>query len=142
MWNSEELDETWSKGLTEIGEVSFDGMAYIAKYVTKKDERDEGYLRAFEMEPEFINMSRRPGIGHDWWKMFGRELLDNDSVILKGSEVAVPRYYDGLNEVQEPEEVKKIKAERKARLRYDEERSSRLLVRQKIVDARVSLFKE
>jgi hypothetical protein len=41
VFTSKVLDETWSKGLTEIGEVSFDGMAYLAKYVTKKDPWEE-----------------------------------------------------------------------------------------------------
>mgnify|MGYP000379815928 CR=1 FL=1 len=149
-WNSEVLDATWAQGITEIGEVTFDGIAYVAKYITKKDDRDEGWLRAHGYEPEFIHMSRggakdrdgvvSRGIGYDWWKQFGNELLQHDSVLLKGKEVSVPRYYDGLNETSEPEEVQKIKAARQRCVDADEMRTPRLMSREKVLESADSLF--
>jgi len=143
-WNSEILDKTWKKGLTEIGEFSFDGVAYVAKYITKKDLDEEELFWTVDLEPPFIHMSRGgrhgKGIGYEWWLEFGREVLDNDSVICNGKEVAVPRYYDGLNEDLYAEAMAKIKAVRKARVNPDEQRSSRLLARQKCVEAAVALY--
>lgn len=140
------LEDTWSRGLCEIGEVSYDGCAYVAKYVTKRDPKVEEIMKNSGVwEPEFLLMSRGgrngKGIGYDWWKKYGDELLTHDSVILKGRECRVPRYYDGLNESTEPEKVKEIKARRKARCNYDESRSSRLEAREKVLEAGVNFHR-
>lgn len=144
-YESEILARKWGKGITEIGEVSFDGMAYIAKYVTKRDKVDEESLRHnYCVEPEFLIMSRGgrhgKGIGYDWWLQYGQELLDHDSCVVNGREVSVPMYYDKLNEIQKPAEVAKIKARRRSRFNEDESRASRLLARQTVVEASVKLY--
>ena len=144
VFKSELCDEVWSRGICDLGEVTFDGMAYLAKYVTKRDRKEEEALKSCGYEPEFLLMSRggrySRGIGYEWWKQYGEEALANDSVILKGREVAQPRYYDELNEVQEPEKVAKVKARRKARCDEDAMRTQRLLSREKIVESCVKLF--
>ena len=143
-WNSELLDKTWKKGLTEIGEVSFDGIAYVAKYITKKDAYEEECFRTVDMEPPFIHMSRGGreghGIGYEWYKKYGWELLAHDSVICNGQKVAVPRYYDSQNEDLYPETMEKIKAYRQKRIDKNQQHSTQLLARQKNVEAAVSLY--
>jgi len=49
--------------------------------------------------PEFRVMSRRPGIGRGWLLRYGAEAYQHDSVILDHHEVAVPKYYDAVQEV-------------------------------------------
>lgn len=141
VYNSDLLENRlWKKGFTEIGDVNFDSIAYCAKYVAKKDDRIDDAYRVAGYEPEFVNMSRRPGIGRRWFEQYGEEALRNDSVLLKGREVNVPRYYDALYEVQEPEKIKAIKKERASRFDSDEMRSTRLLSRKKIVESKYHLF--
>lgn len=144
-FDSDTLREIWGKGLTEIGELTFDSISYTAKYAAKRNRIDEESLRHnLGIEPEFLHMSRGGrtgrGIGYNWWQQYGRELRDHDTCILNGHEVGVPTYYDRLNEVQEPATFQKLKAHRKARIDPNEERSSRLLARQTVVASRSQLF--
>ena len=145
-FESELLERIWDRGICEIGEVSFDGLGYVAKYVAKtRKKEEEEWLKAQGMEPEFVVMSRGGrhgrGIGYEWWKQYGSELIQFDSCLVKGKEVSVPPYYDHLNEISEPEEVQKIKARRKKALRDpDKTRSTALRAREKELESRETLF--
>ena len=76
-----EASPLWIYGNAEFADVSFKSCAYVARYIMKKvtgdaaafhyadvDPETGEVLR--EVKPEFSNMSRRPGIGHDWLKSF------------------------------------------------------------------------
>lgn len=97
------LDKIWGQGFTTLGDVTFDSAAYVARYVMKKvtgDAAPDHYERVapngeiYCLQPEFTNMSRRPGIGADFFHKFSKEIYDHDSVIMNGVEVRPPRYYD------------------------------------------------
>lgn len=144
-FESESLDKRWGKGFAEIGTPSVDGYGYLAKYVTKRDRALEAELTAFGFEPEFLIMSRGgrmgKGLAYDWWKQYGDEVLEHDSCIMKGREVSVPAYYDALNEVSEPEKVKKVKAKRRQGFDEDESRTPRLMARKAVIEGGAKLFK-
>lgn len=94
LYSSKFMDDVWSKGFTTIGDVTFDSAAYVARYCMKKitGDKAEGHYRG--RLPEFITMSRRPGLGASYFERYKQELIDNDSVIVNGVEAALPRYYD------------------------------------------------
>ena len=52
----------------------------------------------FNRQEEYTNMSRRPGIGKDWFEHYTTDVFEHDSVIINGKEVKPPRYYDNLYE--------------------------------------------
>lgn len=71
--------DAWNKGLCHIGSVTVDSANYVAGYVTKK-LKGKGAKEHYDklgIEPEFVLMSRRPGIGSDF---FGN--MPNNSKIM------------------------------------------------------------
>lgn len=94
LYSSKGLDEIWGLGSTVIGDVSFDSCAYVARYCMKKIT---GKLAASHYQgrtPEFLTMSRRPGLGAAYFARHKDEIYNHDSVIINGHPVRPPRYYD------------------------------------------------
>ena len=87
-------------------------------------------------------MSRRPGIGKDWYEEFSSDCFPSDDVPVPGSGVykKVPRYYEKLLEQSDPELLEQVKQERKAfRLEHAEEYSpDRLMAKYKVKKAATS----
>jgi len=99
LYKSEWLNDLWGHGDVVIGDVTSDSVAYVCRYCLKKlhaQSSDVGY-RASGRVPEYIVMSRRPGIGHDFYSRYYSQFLFRDSVSLSSSfSSRLPRYYDKL----------------------------------------------
>jgi hypothetical protein len=107
LFTSAELSSLWSvdgvpMGYCTIGEVTFESALYCAKYALKKITGDRAYDYyqvydengvVFNRSPEFAIQSKRPGLGGFFFDKFFDEIMNNDSVIVGGREVRVPRYY-------------------------------------------------
>lgn len=133
-------DEGKSIGFSEIGEVNFESAAYVARYITKKINGPHAashYYRhdedgvAFYLEPEYITMSRRPGLAADWFEKFKDDVYPKDYVTHKGTKHRPPKYYDRIYDILEPERMAQIKLLRKEAQKGDEENQTleRLKVR-------------
>lgn len=115
LYRSEFLEKVWNKGIVCIGDVSWDTCAYTARYVMKKQKgiNAETYYEN-GIEPEFCVMSRRPGIGRDYYDLNKEQIYKFDEIILNGgNKIRSPRYYDKLFEIDYPELYKDIKEKRK-----------------------------
>lgn len=114
LYVSETLSTIWGKGLCVTGAVTFDSAAYVARYITKKitGELSEAHYQG--RLPEYTTMSRRPGIGKNWYTKFQSDTYPSDSVISRGREMKPPKYYDKLFELDSPSEFVKVKRIRKA----------------------------
>lgn len=124
-YTSSILDELWGMGRCEVGTVTFASASYVAGYVTKKvtgPASDRHYRRLdvdtgdlLPVAPEFCVMSRRPGIGANWFKRFGNEVFPSDKVILRREGFKPPRYYEKLAgpEIVEPVKQARMRAQRK-----------------------------
>ncbi len=86
---SKVLDKLWPYGFSTIGELTFESAAYCARYVTKKVtgvRAHDHYLRwdddglAFWLAPEYNTMSRRPGIGRDWYEKYKTDVFPSDEI--------------------------------------------------------------
>lgn len=91
--NRELMEKCWGKGITHVGALSFESAAYVARYVTKKLKgEDANVYTAFNLIPEFALMSRRPGIGYEF---FIHNLKDSplDHLYVRGEKAGLPRYY-------------------------------------------------
>lgn len=88
--SSAELQSIWPLGLHRIGDVNFQSCAYVARYLMKKqaDKPLPG------LAPEFVVMSRRPGLGAAYFDKYQSEIINHDKVIINGTPVGVPRFYD------------------------------------------------
>lgn len=114
LYRSALLDSLWDLGNAEIGDLSFDSAAYIARYCTKKitgNMAEHHYAKLvpdtgeiIQLEPEFARMSLKPGIGAEWFDKYKSDCIPRDAVILEGRSVPIPRYFlDRLSEDERSE---------------------------------------
>ena len=127
IYRSESLEKLWPYGFAEIGSVTYQSAAYVARYVVKKVKgeaaldhyneynQDTGEITS-ERTPEYVTMSRRPGIGQGWIEKYKTDVYPNDICVVDGQEWKPPRYYD--NQLDELE-LAKIKGRRKAHAKTD-----------------------
>lgn len=95
-YESNELQSIWKNGFVTIGEVTDESAAYTARYTIKKLNASSEVDARFHYKGrsrEFGVMSRRPGIGQTFYEKFKDELQNNYSVIQRGYEKALPRFY-------------------------------------------------
>jgi hypothetical protein len=140
VYTSVQLQRLWPFGFCLIGSVTFASAAYVARYITKKvtgESADDHYQGK---KPEYITMSRRPGIGKGWFDKYSSDVYPSDFVVINGKRVGVPKFYD--NQLPESD-LKKFKALRKYEsYKYaDNNTLKRLDVREICHEARASLLK-
>lgn len=124
LYFSDELASLWEYGFHSIGELTFDTACYTARYVMKKvtgDKANEHYGNkdgvSKSRTPEYCTMSRRPGIGRDWYEKYKSDLYNSDICVTKPSFISKPpRYYDRLLSVDDPDLYDLIKSNRKSNL--------------------------
>lgn len=119
LYRSRELEELWTLGMSSVGDVSMASAAYVAGYVLKKVDQvgrkpryncDPETGELVEIEREYATMSRRPGLGAKWIDEFAPEVLRDDSIVLEGRELPVPRYYEAVLEKRAEVEFAELKA--------------------------------
>lgn len=103
-YTSNFLDEVWSLGNVLVSGVTWDSIAYVARYVMKKvigRGASTHYIEA-GLEPEFFRCSRNPGIGRQYFEdhptcVNHKELYVSTS---EGSKtIRIPQYYKNLANV-------------------------------------------
>ncbi len=145
LYTSERLSRVWKRGFSLIGSVSFESAAYVARYVTKKVTGEEAFEHYWSVPdnsgevvrllPEFVAMSRQPGIGKGYFDLWGLvDIFPADEVIIKGRSCMPPRYYDKLLERVAPEMYLEVKARRVERMEKFAEQCTdeRLEVRERV----------
>lgn len=126
IYESKLLEEVWGKGLTEIGSITFASASYVAQYIMKKQQhktatgghyairsKDTGAIQSTK-EPEFVTMSRRPGIGKPWFDKYKTEVYGEkrNEVIVNGKPMRPPKYYDTQLEKEDPKAHQRMKIQR------------------------------
>jgi len=111
---SDTLDSIWGKGVCSIGALTAASAAYVAGYIMDKSLGSES--RKYEylgIEPEFVVMSRKPGIGRKFFEEFSSDIFPGDFVMMEdGRRSKPPRYYDELMKSQNPKVMETIKLHR------------------------------
>lgn len=120
MWRCPEIEQIWGKGMIVAAEVNWNTCAYVARYVTKKVglPTEKEHYKALGIEPEFFRMSRRPGIGREYFEQHKEEIYSKDKIIIKkygGGTLKIkpPKYYDKLYDLENHEKMEEIKKKRK-----------------------------
>lgn len=154
IYTSKTLEDIWRYGFVTVGELNFETAAYTARYCLKKvtgKRAQEHYLRcdeygvAYWLEPEYTTMSRRPGIGKDWYEKYASDVHPSNEVPVPGRGVfkKVPRYYEKLLERTDPELHAEITEKRRDWIRENPEEFTpeRLESKYQVKKAQVSLLK-
>lgn len=139
------LENLWPSGFSTVGDVTFESAAYVARYVLKKvtGERAEKFYE--HRVPDYVTMSRRPGIAADWYDKFMRsEWMDgHDYIIVRGRKCRPPKFYDSRLRQESEETYNYIKRARKilAAAHGDDNTPERLVVKEKVKSAQLALLK-
>lgn len=117
LYNSNLVSDCWRYGHVVIGDVTFDSCAYVARYILKKASGELAKLKYSDgLCPEFTNMSRRPGIGKDWFNKYSSDVYPYDEVVIhsrgKTRKLRPPKYYDKLMDNLNSDLMDQIKDER------------------------------
>jgi len=123
LYRSSFLESIWTFGHAEIGEVTFESAAYVARYCTKKitgAAADSHYALPCPVvdestgeiithrKPEFTAMSLKPGIGQPFHERYSSDIYNHDYVVTRsGQKMRPPRFYDKKQEATNPEKFKK-----------------------------------
>lgn len=83
-YSSEILNKLWSFGFTTLSDISKDSCEYVAGYTAKKEN---------PLKPGKLYMSRRPGLGRQFFIDNAEKIIKTGSCVLPGfGIVKVPRY--------------------------------------------------
>lgn len=139
-YTSETLERLWPFGFCIIGGVTFESAAYVARYITKKitgPDADDHYQGR---KPEYITMSRRPGIASGWFEKWKNDVYPHDYVVVNGKKIGVPKFYD--NKLEE-EVLAELKKKRKYQSYKSHENNTyhRLYEREQVQKKRAQLLK-
>lgn len=151
LYRSKVLEALWPYGYSTIGAVTFESAAYVARYCMKKVTGADaaGYYtdvdgltgEIFERVPEFNRMSLKPGIGRNWLRLYWAEVLQKGEVVMNGKVMPAPKaYLRYLKRMRKFEDVQ-LARDVAARASFAERSDARLVVREKVAEARVKLLK-
>lgn len=144
------LEERWGKGFCTIGELTYESAAYCARYIMKKitgPMAQQAYTRTdpntgetWRVKPEYVTMSRRPGIASTWWDKYKGEIFPADEVRHEAKKFRPPRYYDNK---LDPTDLETVKDKRRQRIkqRQHELTPERLSTKEKHLQHQISEWK-
>lgn len=152
LWRSSRLTRLWPYGGADIGDLTHESAAYIARYILKKitgTKAHEHYKRTDEngndywLQPEFSVMSRGgrtgKGLASEWFRLFNRSVYPHDNVITRGHPSKPPRYYDKLLEELDKLEYEVVKMKREHAQRNPEDQTpARLDARETVLLAKLN----
>lgn len=150
-YKSDALNELWPEGqLNEITDLTYQSAAYTARYVMKKingDRSDDHYTRVspvdgqiYRVAEEFCVMSRRPGVGTDWFNKYRDDCFPDDFLIVDGKHHPVPRFY--LNKLKEDEQKPIKRARKRQSVKHrDNATPDRLSVREEVQASKLNRLK-
>jgi hypothetical protein len=151
LFRSKELEKIWTKGHSYIGHVTFESAAYVSRYIVKKQkgkdapekyeilDKDTGEIHF--QEKEFVLMSRKPGIGADWIKLYKKD-TNKDFITIRGKKMKLPKYYDNYLETLSEDDFHERKKERKKQALKHKENNTweRLEVRKHCQEQKLKLL--
>lgn len=119
-FTSPTLEKLWPYGFSTIGELNFETAAYVSRYCLKKvtgNQADAHYEyicpytgEITQLEPEYVTMSLKPGIGKDFFDKYSSDFFDDTNPVPgKGLIHKLPRYYQTIMESEFPEQLEEIK---------------------------------
>lgn len=104
-------------GRVVVAQATWNTFAYVARYTTKKFYgKQADFYKAFNLLPPFINMSRDPGIGKQWF-IDHPDVMDFEYINVPtptgGKKFHPPHYFDRLYDQEQPDRMEEIKQSRR-----------------------------
>lgn len=93
VYHSPSLAGIWKKGYVTVGDATIKSARYVANYIHKKDfgpRRDEIYEGR---TPEFVQGSKRKGIGLFWLEDNYMDIINSEELVIFGERFPIPSYY-------------------------------------------------
>lgn len=120
---SEKMNKIWQNGQVIIADASWESAAYTARYVMKKMKGiGASIYNELSIEPEFVTMSRRPGIGYNWlmsdivcYATFLKQYISSNN---GRREIGKLRYFDNKLDEMYPFDYDKLKENRNHYAKY------------------------
>lgn len=113
LYRSQRLETLWPHGHSTIGELTWESAAYIARYITKKITGQSANSHYGGIQPEYITMSRVPGIGKKWFDRYYRDLYRTDRCVVRSQIICKPaKYYDKKYDETHHHQLERIKYRR------------------------------
>lgn len=151
VYTSDQLSALWPFGFSVIGDVTFESAAYVARYVMKKVTGEKADAHYNGRAPEYVTMSRRPGIGATWIREFLTDVFPRDRVVVRGHPSRPPRFYDDYLQRVDPSTLALLKIKRSqagehfvkdylddgTELLVSDQDGKRLLVKEEVTLARI-----
>lgn len=119
VYRSALLERIWTYGHSEIGSVTFQSAAYVARYIIKK-QNNQQKVRKLDLETgeitdtrihEYTQMSLKPGIGKSYYEKYTSDFQHDECIIPDGKggskTMPVPTYYRKIQKIQNPEQFEK-----------------------------------
>ena len=154
LYRSPTLEKAWTLGHCDIGSMTYESAAYVARYVTKKQQgptanldqyRIPGYHpRDFRLTAEFNEASRNRGLAAGWIERYWRDVYPKDSCHINGKSCRPPRYYDKWLEKHHPATWTQVQEQRRRKAEETkdapERTPQRLMDREVLAHNRTSRF--
>lgn len=146
LFTSELCDRIWGKGHCTVGHVQWESAGYIAGYVTKKQTGKNATIyeslgedgELLTIEPPFALMSRRPGLGREWYDRFKTDCYPNDYLVHENHKMQPPKYFEKILERENPDQWKAVKLKRLKHCLEHKPTSYQLMAKDKITNARIA----
>lgn len=146
LYTSKYLDNLWKKGRVIIGDLTHESAAYIARYTTKKiggPIAAEHYKKVnlitgeeHEIKPEYVQSSRRPGLGKAWFTRYKKD-LSKGFITRKNRKHRNPSYYERILEITDPEVLDAIKLQRIEQAIKNKRTPDELRMAEKILEKKI-----
>lgn len=162
LFTSAALEDIWGKGFVSTGPVNWNTAAYVARYVLKKVTGDvaEAHYQTIDWatgefkqkQQEYVTMSRGgsvegpAAIGYKYYEKNKDRIYPLDYVNYHNKEayyeMRVPKFYDGLLELDRPDLYEKIKKARKEKaIASKDNTEDRLRQRREVKERQAGMLK-
>lgn len=140
LYTSEQLTKLWGLGHVWIGNVTNESANYVARYIMKKVTGELAADHYGDRLPEYVTMSRRPGIATGWIEKFHKDVYPSDSCIVAGKQQKPPKFYDKAHEALDPVAHQRVKNARArfGKIHEADSTPERLAVREEVRAAKTS----
>jgi len=119
-YTSPTLQKLWPYGFHNIGALNYETASYTAGYILKKItglQALEQYLRndengvAFWVKSPYTTMSLKPGIGQKFYEKYKDDFFPSDESPVPGKGIIkkVPRYYEQILKLNDPDTHELVK---------------------------------
>lgn len=144
IYTSAQLDRCWGNGYSSVGDLTFGSAAYVARYHLKKvgsvvsDNHYTNHKTGEMLNPEYVTMSRRPGIGSRWYDKFKSDVYPRDTRVIKGVDTKPCKFYDSRYEIEDPQGFRALKLRRARLVDRLDNTEDRLLVKEKVKRSQIA----